>query len=113
MITIYHNPKCGKSRNALKFLEESGQQIEVVEYLKNTPTKQELKSVIQKLGIKAHDLIRVKEDIYKELYKGKELSEDEWIDAMIGNPILIERPIVINKNKAVIAREEGKIETII
>jgi arsenate reductase len=113
MITIYHNPKCGKSRNALKFLEESGQQIEVVEYLKNTPAKEELKSVIQKLRIKAHDLIRVKEDIYKEKYKGKILSDDEWIDVLVENPILIERPIVINKNKAVIAREEGKIETII
>lgn len=104
MIKIFHNPKCGKSRNALAELERSGQEYVVFEYLKNKITKEEIKSIIEKMGIKAHDLIRTKETIYKEQYKGKELSEDEWINAMIEHPILIERPIIIRENSAYMAR---------
>jgi len=110
---IWHNNSCGKSRSALQILEENGIKPEVVKYLENPPTAKEIKDVLKKAGIKAHDLIRTGESIYKELYKGKTLSENEWIDAMVEHPILIERPVVIHGDKAVIARPPEKVLEIL
>ncbi len=104
MIQVYHNSRCGKSRCAVQLLEESGQAFEIKAYLQEIPTHEELKIVLEKLGIKPIDLIRKKETVFIEKYKGKSFTDTEWIDIMIKNPILIERPIVINGNKAVIAR---------
>jgi arsenate reductase len=108
-IIVYHNPRCSKSRCALDLLSAKKQAFEVVEYLKNTPTKTELQAIIKKLGIAPEALIRKGEDEYKLHFKGKTLSNDEWIDAMIQFPKLIERPIVIVGNKAVIARPTERI----
>ena len=113
MITIYHNNRCGKSRTALCILEEQGKPFKTVEYLKDVPSVEELKSIIKKLKIKPHDLIRTKEAVYIENYKGKTLSDDEWIQAMHEHPILIERPIVINGNKAVVARPPEKVNEVL
>lgn len=113
MITIYHNNRCGKSRSALSILQEKNIKFEVVEYLKDVPSVEELTSIINKLNIKPHDLIRTKEPIYIEKYKGKTLSDNEWIQAMHEHPILIERPIVINGNKVVVARPPEKIHEVI
>jgi arsenate reductase len=113
MIQIYHNSRCGKSRECLAFLENSGQEFEVIKYLEDVPTFDELKSIIKKLGIKPSELVRQKEKIWLENYKNTTMSDDKIIQAMISNPILIERPIVINGNKAVIARPLEKIKTII
>lgn len=113
MITIYHNNRCGKSRTALCILEEEGKPFKTVEYLKDVPSVEELKSIIKKLKIKPHDLIRTKEAVYVENYKGKTLSDDEWIQAMHEHPILIERPIVINGNKAVVARPPEKVNEVL
>lgn len=113
MITIYHNNRCGKSRTALCILEEQGKPFKTVEYLKDVPTVEELKSITKKLKIKPHDLIRTKESIYIENYKGKTLSDDAWIEAMHEHPILIERPIVINGNKAVVARPPEKVHEVL
>lgn len=113
MIQILHNPRCGKSRSCLAFLEESGKEFEIVKYLENVPTVDELKSIIQKLKISPMQLVRVKEKIWTENFKGKSLSDDEIIEAMVTNPILIERPIVINGNQAVIARPLEKAAEII
>jgi len=113
MIQILHNPRCGKSRSCLAFLEESGKEFEIVKYLENVPTVDELKSIIQKLKISPMQLVRVKEKIWTENFKGKSLSDDEIIEAMVTNPILIERPIVINGNQAVIARPLEKAAAII
>lgn len=113
MIKIYHNPRCTKSRHGLALLEESGKEFEVVKYLDNIPSKEELTTVINKLGISPIELIRKNEAVWKENYKGKELSDAEIIEAMIQNPKLIERPIVINNNKAVIGRPTENINTII
>lgn len=113
MITIYHNNRCGKSRTALCILEEQGKPFKTVEYLKDVPTVEELKSIIKKLKIKPHDLIRTKEAVYIENYKGKTLSDDAWIEAMHEHPILIERPIVINGNKAVVARPPEKVHEVL
>lgn len=113
MIQIYHNPRCTKSRECLAFLEETGQEYEVVKYLENVPTFEELKAIIEKLGIKPIELVRRKEKIWMENFKDKELTDDEVIKTMISNPTLIERPIVINGNKAIIARPLEKAAAIL
>ena len=104
MITIYHNPRCSKSRQTLGLIEEKGRDFVVKEYLKNIPSKEELKRVIGLLGIKPEQLVRKGEPDFKENFKGKTLSDDEWIDAMVSYPKLIERPIVIDGDKAVLGR---------
>jgi arsenate reductase len=112
MIQIYHNLRCRKSRECLAFLEESGHEYEIINYLENIPTFEELKSIIEKLNIKAIELIRKKEKIWIENFKNKTMSENEIIHAMISNPILIERPIVIYGKKAAIVRPLEKIRVI-
>lgn len=113
MITIYHNNRCGKSRSALCILEEQGKEFKTVEYLKDVPTIEELKSILKKLKMKPYDIIRTKEAVYLEKYKGKSLTDEQWLQAMHKNPILIERPIVINGNKAVVARPSEKVNEIL
>lgn len=104
MIQIYHNPRCGKSRNCLAFIEETGQEYEVIKYLEQNPTFEELVLLIKKLNIKPIQLVRVKEQIWADTFKDKPLSDDEIIQAMVSNPILIERPIVLKGEKAIIGR---------
>lgn len=101
---IYHNPRCTKSRQTLALIEEKGQEVEIVEYLKNIPSKAELEDVIKKLGITPYQLLRRNEADFKENFKGKDLSDSEWIDAMLQYPKLIERPIVVKDQKAVLGR---------
>jgi len=113
MIKIYHNNRCSKSRCGLELLEQSGKEFIVIKYLEDVPTKNELKDIINLLGIKPIDLIRKNEAIWKEQFKGKTLSDAQIIDAMLKNPKLIERPIVINGNKATIGRPPEKILDII
>ena len=113
MIQIYHNSRCGKSRNCLAFLEKSNEKFEIINYLVNNPTYNELAEIINKLNIKPLDLIRQKEKIWLENYKGKILSDSEIIQTMIENPILIERPILIDENRAIIAREPIVIEAFL
>lgn len=109
MITIYHNPRCGKSREGLSLLEKSGKEFEVIQYLKEVPTAKELKSILKLLGISPIDLVRQKEEIWIQNFKGKTLSDEEIIKIMVENPILIERPIVINGKTATIGRPPEKI----
>lgn len=97
----------------MAFLKEQGIEPEIVEYLKTPPDFDTLKSVIQKLGIAPLELIRKNEKIFKENYKGKDLSDDEWIRAMVDNPKLIERPIIIKGDKAVIGRPKENILELI
>lgn len=113
MIKIYHNPRCRKSREGLQIVEASGQPFEIIHYLKEVPSFEELKSIIELLGISPIQLVRKNEAIWKENFKGKELSDSEIIQAMIKNPKLIERPIVINNNNAVIGRPPENISAII
>jgi arsenate reductase (glutaredoxin) len=113
MLTIFHNPRCRKSRETLQILEESGEMLEVIEYLKEVPSKEELGKLIEMLGIKPEQLLRKGEAIYKEQFKGKTLTDDEWIEAMVENPKLIERPIVTDGEKAVIGRPPESVKTLL
>lgn len=112
-IQIYHNNRCSKSRQGLAIIEEAGKEVEIIKYLDNPPSKKEMKELLAKLNIPAKDLVRKGEAIFKERYKGLDLKEDEWIQAMIENPKLIERPIVVNGYKAVVGRPPEKIKEII
>lgn len=109
MITIYHNPRCTKSREGLCEIKNLNQPFEIRKYLDKPFTKSELENVIKKLNIKPIELVRTKESIWIENYKGKDLSDTQIIEAMLENPKLIERPIVVNGDKAVIARPKEKI----
>lgn len=113
MVTILHNPRCSKSRAGLQVLEAKGVDFEVCKYLDEAMTPDELSEILKKLGKRPLDIIRTKEDIFKEEFKDKELSDEEWILAMLEHPRLIERPIVINGDKAVIGRPAELIETIL
>jgi len=106
---IYHNPRCSKSRQTLKLIQERGFEPEVIRYLDTPPTKEELRSLLKKLGLKAEELVRKGEALYKERYKGKELSEEDWLDVLSQNPRLIERPIVVKGSKAVLGRPPEKV----
>lgn len=109
---IYHNPRCSKSRQTLQLIQDEGKDVEVVEYLKDIPTEKELSEILKKLGLNAEDLIRKGEAIYKENFKGKELSDKEWIKAMVKHPKLIERPIVVEKDKAVLGRPPENVKDL-
>lgn len=113
MLRIYHNPRCRKSREALQIIEEKGETVEVVEYLKTPPTKDELRKVVEMLGIPAEDLVRKNEDLYKQNYKGKEISDEDWLVILAENPKLIERPIIIKEDQAVIGRPPEKVNELL
>lgn len=113
MITIYHNPRCGKSRDCLAFLGTSNKKFEIIKYLETPLSLNELKEIIRKLNINPIELIRKNETIWKENFKGKELNDSEIIQAMVDYPILMERPIVVYNDKAIIARPLEKINEII
>jgi len=113
MITIYHNPRCSKSREGLQLLELEGKPFTTVKYLNKPLTKEELTGIIKKLDINPIELVRQKETIWIENYKGKELTDGKVIDAMLLHPNLIERPIVVNGDKAVIARPAERIKEIL
>lgn len=111
MTTIYHNPRCSKSRAAVEFLESQGIDFDLVKYLETPLSAKELTQIINKLGIKPEDLVRKKDKLFKELDLGeKSLSDKEWIAVLEANPALIERPIVIHHDRAAIGRP---IESII
>ena len=112
-IQIWHNPKCSKSRAAMQLLEDKNIDANVVKYLETTPSKEQLIDVLKKLNIKASQLLRTGEDIYKELNLKDENDEEKIIEAMVQNPILIERPIIIKGDCAVIARPIENLEELL
>ena len=110
---IYHNPRCGKSRDALNYLQLKEIETDIILYLKKPPAFQELKDVICKLNIKPFDLIRKKEKVFIESFKNSVFSDDQWIKIMAENPILIERPLIISEHNAVVGRPIQKIEELL
>ncbi|MDO1500494.1 arsenate reductase (glutaredoxin) [Winogradskyella maritima] len=113
MIEIYHNPRCTKSRQGVALLEQQGVDFTVVKYLDDKLIKSELKAIIEKLDIPPIDLVRKNEAIWKADYKGKDLTDDDIIDAMVNYPKLVERPIVVVDDKAVIGRPTERILELI
>lgn len=112
--TIYHNPRCSKSRQTLALLQEKGIELEIIEYLKTPPDTDTLKSIIERLGIKPAELLRRKEGPYKELQLSTRLDDDAGlIQAMVDNPVLIERPIVLANRKAAIGRPPENVLDIL
>jgi arsenate reductase len=110
---IYHNPRCTKSRQTLELIRNAGIEPEIIEYLNDVPNEEELKELVAMLGIKPYDLLRRGEADFKDNYKGKDLSDDEWIAAMVKYPKLIERPIVVKQKKAVLGRPPENIKTLL
>ena len=113
MITIYHNPRCRKSRESLELLKDSGETFEIREYLKEPPTREELMRVLKKLSKSPQELIRKGESIYKEKFREGEYTDAEWIEILVDHPILIERPIVIKGNRAVIGRPADNLKELL
>ena len=113
-VTIYHNPRCSKSRQTLQLLEDKGVNPKVVEYLKEPPSAKELSAILDKLGLEPRDLMRKKEEPYKALKLADEAkSRAELIQAMVDNPILIERPIVLAGGKARLGRPPESVLEIL
>jgi len=113
MITIYHNPRCRKSREGLALLESSGEHFKTVLYLDNPPTEKELGALLQKLGIPPEKLLRKNEAVWKENFKGNIYSDAELIRIMVKHPKLIERPIVVKGDAAVIGRPAEQISNLL
>jgi len=113
LIQIYHNPRCSTSRKALAIIQDEGHTAQEVRYLDDPPSVAEFKLLLSKLNVGPQDVLRKRETLYKEKFKDKNFTEDEWIDIMLENPKLIERPIVIRGNKAVIGRPIEKVLELI
>jgi arsenate reductase len=112
-VKILHNPRCSKSRQTLAIIEEKGVSPEIVNYLNDPLTAAELDQIVKQLGITPKELVRKGEKIFKEAYKGKELSDSEWIAAMVAHPKLIERPIVIKNGRAIIGRPPENVLSLL
>jgi arsenate reductase (glutaredoxin) len=112
-LTIYHNPGCSKSRATLELARAAGVPLRVVEYLKTPPDAAQLARIVALLGLAPADLVRRGEAVFKEKYAGKELSDAQWIEAMVAHPILIERPIVVGARRAIIGRPPENIRPLL
>ncbi len=113
-VTIYHNPRCSKSRQTLALLEDRGVELEIIDYLKTPPSASELKSILNKLGLSARDIVRKGEDAYKDNnLSDKSISDDDIIAAMVTTPKLIERPIVVAGEKAALGRPPESVLKIL
>lgn len=104
MLKIYHNPRCRKSRETLQLIKDADADVEVVEYLKTPLTEDELHDLLSKLNLPVDYLIRKNEELFKTQFKGKELSEDQWVKILVDNPQLLERPIVVKDDEAILGR---------
>lgn len=113
MITIYHNPKCRKSREGLEYIKNKGVEYQVVEYLKAPFSRELLKEILMKMNSKPLDLIRTQEDIFKERFRGKSFTDEEWITILLENPKLIQRPIVMKGYRAVLGQPANMIDKIL
>ena len=108
-VRIYHNPRCSKSRSACAILAEKGIEAEVVEYLKTPPDRATLSALLARLGLRAEELVRKGEAIVKTEYAGRTMSDEDWLEAMLAHPVLIERPIVVVGERAVVARPPERV----
>ena len=110
MLKVYFKPNCATCRTALSLLKkEADEEMELIEYLVEVPTQKDIKEILKMLNMKAEDLLRKKEHLYKEKYEGKKFTDNQWIKIMTENPILIDRPIVVKDGKAIIGRPPEKV----
>jgi arsenate reductase len=112
-ITIYHNTRCTKSREACAILEKKGVDFDTIEYLKTPLNQAELKALLKKLNLKAEEIVRKSEPLFKEKFASKKLTEAQWIKTLTENPILIERPILVKGDKAIIGRPVERVIEIL
>ncbi len=112
-VKVYHNARCSKSRQACSILSEKGIRSEIIEYLKTPPSQKEIKDLLKMLGMNAEELVRKGESLFKEKFAGKHLTETQWIKILSENPILMERPIIINGKSAVIGRPPERVLELI
>ena len=110
MITIYHNPKCSKSRAGLAYLKEKGLEYTVVEYIRNPISREVLKDILMKMNAGPEELIRTQEDVYKSDFEGKQFNAEEWIDILLEYPRLIKRPILVKGYRAAVAQSPAEID---
>jgi len=109
-LKIYHNPRCRKSREALELLNKKGLKPEVIEYLKTPPSPRELDGILKKLHMEPQEIVRTKEEVYQDLHLSKkQMDRKDWIQVLVKNPILIERPIVVHGGKAALGRPPEKV----
>jgi len=108
-LRIYHNPRCSKSRGACALAAERGQTAEIIDYLATPPSREELVALLAKLRMSPAELVRRGEAVFKEHYAGRDLDDAAWLDALVAHPILIERPIVVRGDRAVVARPPEKL----
>ena len=113
MITIYHNPKCRKSRAGLQYLHDKGIECTVVEYLKTPFSREQMKELLMKLNMKPIEILRTQEDEFKDELKGKTFTDEEWITILLENPKLIQRPIVVKNHKAVVGQPVEEIDRLL
>ena len=113
MMKIYHNPRCSKSRKALQYIEDKGCNFEIVKYLDEGLNETDLSGLIAKSGKKPFDFVRQHEQLYKDVYKGKMLSDEEWLTVLVENPKLLHRPIIENGDKAVLGNPPENIDAIL
>lgn len=106
---LYHNARCSKSRAACALLAERGHHVEIVNYLESPPSREELGELAAKLGMTPSKMVRRGESVFEEFYGGRELSEEQWLDALATHPILLERPILVRGERAVIGRPPERI----
>lgn len=112
-VRIYHNARCSKSRSACALLQENGVELQIVEYLKQPPGRDELAEIVRKLGVPVESIVRKGEEVYKTDYQGSDLTEGEWLDALVRHPILIERPIAVRGARAVIGRPPENVLSLL
>ncbi|SRR5690606_19010313 len=110
---IYHNPRCSKSRQTLEIIQESGVDFTIRKYLEDPPTKEELRKILSILDISPQTLIRKNEPLFKNEYKNRDLTDEEWLDVLVENPKLIQRPIVIDRDRAVIGRPPENVRELL
>jgi|SRR4051812_40965382 arsenate reductase len=114
MLRVYFKPNCATCQTALKLMKENtDEDLDLVEYLIDTPSEDEIREILRMLGMKAEDLVRKKESLFKEKYEGKTISNERWIKILHKNPILIERPIIVKDGKAIIGRPVERILDIL
>lgn len=108
-LRLYHNARCSKSRGACSLLEERGVLVEIVDYLKTPPTKEELRGLCTKLGLAPSELVRRGEELFNVQFSGQTLTEEQWLEALATHPILLERPILVRGNRAVLGRPPERV----